>query len=122
MARVRYLVADVDKAASFYTSMLGFGLLQQEAAATAVLRRGDLELWLAGPAAAAAQPMRDGTMPRPGGWSRIVLEVDDLDGLTLLMRAAGVPFRNEIVESARGRHVLCLDPSGNPVELFEAKR
>lgn len=122
MALVRYLVEDVDKAAGFYASMLGFSRIEQEAATTAVLRRGDLELWLAGPEAAAAQPMPDGTVPRPGGWSRIVLGVDDLDGLVVLMRAAGVPFRNDIVDGARGRHVLCLDPSGNPVELFEAKR
>jgi predicted enzyme related to lactoylglutathione lyase len=35
------------------------------------------------------------------------------------MREAGVPFRNEIVEGPGGRQILCEDPSGNVIELFE---
>jgi len=30
-----------------------------------------------------------------------------------------VQFRNEVVEGPGGRQILCEDPSGNLVELFE---
>ena len=36
------------------------------------------------------------------------------------MLKAGVPFRNDIVTGPGGKQILCLDPSGNVVELFEA--
>jgi hypothetical protein len=35
------------------------------------------------------------------------------------LRAAGVHFRNDIVNGVGGRQILLDDPSGNPVELFE---
>jgi hypothetical protein len=35
------------------------------------------------------------------------------------LRAAGVPFRYDIVTGVGGKQVLVNDPSGNPVELFE---
>jgi hypothetical protein len=35
------------------------------------------------------------------------------------LRAQGVPFRNEIVSGPGGQQILCEDPSGNVVELFE---
>ena len=56
-----------------------------------------------------------------GGWNRFVLEVQDLPTLAARMREAGVPFRNEIVDGPGGRQILCEDPSGNVVELFEPR-
>ena len=50
-----------------------------------------------------------------------MLEVQDLQALAARMREAGVPFRNEIVDGPGGRQILCEDPSGNVVELFEAR-
>jgi len=35
------------------------------------------------------------------------------------LTAAGVPFRNEVLDGPDGRHVLVEDPCGNPVELFQ---
>jgi hypothetical protein len=35
------------------------------------------------------------------------------------LRAAGVPFRNDIVKGPGGSQVLIDDPSGNPIELFQ---
>ena len=121
MATVRYLVSDVEASIAFYTKHLGFTLQQQFGPAMAILKRGDLTFWLAGPMASAARPMPDGRTPEPGGWNRIVLEVQDLPAHAARMREAGVPFRNEIVEGPGGRQILCEDPSGNVVELFEPR-
>ncbi len=119
MVSVRYLVRDVELSIAFYTSHLGFALKQQFGPAMAILTRGDLSLWLAGPMASAARPMPDGRTPEPGGWNRIVLDVHDLPAIVTEMREAGVRFRNEIVEGPGGRQILCEDPSGNVIELFE---
>lgn len=116
---VRYLVKDVDAAVAFYTSNLGFTLEQQYGPAMAILKRGGDSLWLAGPMASAAKPMPDGAKPEPGGWNRFVLQVEDLAALVERLRAAGVAFRNEIIAGPGGKQILCEDPSGNPIELFE---
>lgn len=119
MASVRYLVHDVDQAVAFYTEALGFTLQQQFGPAMAILVRGDLTLWVAGPAASASRPMPDGRKPEPGGWNRFVLQVDDLAALVADLRGRGVRFRNDIVTGPGGRQILCEDPSGNVIELFE---
>jgi predicted enzyme related to lactoylglutathione lyase len=121
MATVRYLVADVGAAVSFYTEKLGFTLRQQFGPAMAILERGDLKLWLAGPPASAARPMPDGRQPEPGGWNRFVIEVQDLDAMVADLRGSGAVFRNDIVAGPGGRQILCDDPSGNVVELFEPR-
>jgi catechol 2,3-dioxygenase-like lactoylglutathione lyase family enzyme len=119
MAQIRYIVADVDEAIAFYTANLGFKLEQQYGPAMAILSRDDLRLWLAGPAASASKPMPDGARPQPGGWSRFVLTVPDLETLVATLRTRGVTFRNDIVSGPGGKQILCADPSGNVVELFQ---
>jgi catechol 2,3-dioxygenase-like lactoylglutathione lyase family enzyme len=120
MATVRYLVHDVAAATAFYVDRLGFELAQSYGPAMAIVRRGDLSLWLAGPLASASRPMPDGRQPSPGGgWNRIVVETSDIAALTATLEAAGVAFRNEIISGPGGRQILCEDPSGNVVELFE---
>ncbi len=119
MATVRYRVHDVAEAVAFSTGSLGFELKQQFGPAIAILDRGDLTLWVAGPMASAARPMPDGAKPEPGGWNRLVLTVEDLPSMVAALRGKGVAFRNEIVEGPGGRQILCKDPSGNVVELFE---
>jgi catechol 2,3-dioxygenase-like lactoylglutathione lyase family enzyme len=116
---VRYLVHDVAAAIAFYKH-LGFTLRQQFGPAMAIMARDDLTLWLAGPRASAAKPMPDGRVPEPGGWNRFVLQVTDLTGLVATLRSQGVTFRNDVVDGPGGRQILCEDPSGNVVELFEA--
>ncbi|WP_448953220.1 VOC family protein [Labrys neptuniae] len=123
MATVRYIVHDVDAAAAFYTGHLDFVLKQQFGPAMAILVRGDLTLWLAGPAASASKPMPDGRRPEPGGWNRIVIEVrQDLPALVAALQEKGIGFRNAITEGPGGRQILCEDPSGNVIELFEARQ
>ena len=118
MAVMRYIVADVDAAIGFYAN-LGFEVEKNFAPAMAIVRRDDLDLWLAGPTASASRPMPDGRQPEPGGWNRVALTVEDLSATVETLRAAGVPFRNDIVTGPGGQQILCEDPSGNVVELFE---
>lgn len=119
MATVRYIVRDVPEAVVFYTTRLAFNLVEDYGPAMAIVARDDLRLWLAGPASSAAKPMPDGIVPAPGGFARIVLDVVALDQLVAHLQAEGVRFRNEILPGPGGRQVLCLDPSGNTIELFE---
>jgi predicted enzyme related to lactoylglutathione lyase len=63
--------------------------------------------------------MPDGRKPEPGGWNRFVLQVDDLADLVAKMKTQGVKFRNEIIKGPGGSQILCEDPSGNVIELFE---
>ena len=65
---VRYMVSDVSAAVAFYRDTLGFTLEQQFGPAMAILSRGEMRLWLAGPLSSAAKPMPDGRAPAPGGW------------------------------------------------------
>jgi catechol 2,3-dioxygenase-like lactoylglutathione lyase family enzyme len=119
MASIRYLVHDVDAAVAFYTGRLGFELRQQFGPAMAILAHGDLTLWVAGPQASAARPMPDGRKPEPGGWNRFVLEVGNLAALAGDLRSQGVKVRNDIVTGPGGQQILCEDPSGNVIELFQ---
>ena len=121
MARVRYIVDDVSDAIAFYVSKLGFELEQQFGPAFAILVHGDLTLWLAGPNASASRPMPDGARPSPGGWSRFVLTFDELESVVSKLKDDGVEFRNDIVEQGGRKQILCKDPSGNVVELFQAE-
>jgi len=119
MATIRYIVNDVDSAIAFYTQHLGFKLDRQAGAAFATVSRGDLTLWLSGPQSSAARAMPDGRRPEPGGWNRLVLEVEDLASRVVEMKNASISFRNEIVVGPGGKQILAEDPDGNPIELFE---
>lgn len=119
MAQFRYIVSDVDAAVAFYVDLLGLKLVEQYGPAMAIVQQDDLQLWLAGPPASASQPMPDGAQPEPGGWNRCVLTVQDIAGTVDRLRGAGVGFRNEILSGPGGQQILCSDPSGNVVELFE---
>jgi catechol 2,3-dioxygenase-like lactoylglutathione lyase family enzyme len=119
MASVRYLVDDVDRAIDFYTTHLGFSLGLNAAPAFAEVTRGPLRLLLSGPTSSGARPMPDGATPVPGGWNRIHLIVDDITAEVARLRAAELPFRNDIVKGPGGQQILLLDPAGNPVELFQ---
>jgi catechol 2,3-dioxygenase-like lactoylglutathione lyase family enzyme len=122
MAAIRYMVSDVDRSMAFYTGLLGFELEQQMGPAFARVTRGDLRLWLSGPASSAARPMPDGRQPAPGGWNRLVIEVDDIDARVDALRAGGATFRNDVISGPGGRQTVVVDPDGNPIELFEARR
>ena len=119
MVSVRYIVDDVAKAVDFYTKYLGFAVLSSFPPAFADVARGNLRLLLSGPQSSAGRPMPDGEKPVPGGWNRIHLIVDDIEAEVARLRAAGAPFRNDILSGPGGKQVLLLDPSGNVIELFQ---
>src|SRR5690348_2726176 len=118
MVSVRYMVDDVEKSVAFYTKYFGFEVLHKFPP-FADVARGNLRLLLSGPASSAARPMPDGAKPGPGGWNRIHFIVDDIEAEVARLRAAGAPFRNDILEGPGGKQVLLQDPSGNVVELFQ---
>jgi len=64
--------------------------------------------------------MPDGRKPEPGGWNRIQLSVGDLVSEVARLRAAGLHFRSDVVKGNGGLQILLDDPSGNPIELFQA--
>jgi catechol 2,3-dioxygenase-like lactoylglutathione lyase family enzyme len=117
---VRYITDDVDAAIAFYVERLGFDVEMRPGPGFAMLSRGDLRLLLNQPGAGGAgQPMPDGSMPEPGGWNRIQIEVSDLEREVAALRAAGASLRGEIVTGRGGSQILVDDPAGNPVELFQ---
>jgi catechol 2,3-dioxygenase-like lactoylglutathione lyase family enzyme len=118
MVSVRYMVDDVPKSVEFYTKFLGFEVLTNFPA-FADVARGKLRVLLSGPQSSAARPMPDGAKPVPGGWNRIHLIVDDIAAEVARLRAAGAPFRNDVIEGPGGKQILLQDPSGNVIELFQ---
>jgi len=122
--RVRYMVKDLDPAVTFYTKYLGFKVKQEAKPNFAMLSRGQLDLVLSTPfgPGGAAKPMLDGRRAEPGGWNRIIINVDDLAAEVAKLRKADIHFRNEIATGPGGSEILLDDPSGNPIELFQPAR
>jgi catechol 2,3-dioxygenase-like lactoylglutathione lyase family enzyme len=113
------MVDDVEKAVEFYTTQFGFEVLSKATPAFADVRHGNLRLLLSGPASSAGRSMPDGRVPSPGGWNRIHFIVEDIQSEIDRLRAAGIPFRNDIVRGPGGAQILLEDPAGNPIELFQ---
>jgi len=118
----RYIVDDVNSAIAFYTERLGFRVTAQSGPDFAIVERDNLQLVLSPPKGpgGGSQPMPDGRRPEPGGWNRIIVQSSRLDEDVAMLKKAGTKFRNDIVAGPGGRQILLEDPSGNPVELFEA--
>jgi catechol 2,3-dioxygenase-like lactoylglutathione lyase family enzyme len=117
---VRYIVDDVDAAISFYTKLLGFQLVMHPAPPFAIIALGELQLCLSQPGAGGGgQAMPNGQLPKPGGWNRFQIAVDDLERTVAELKAAGGQFRSDIVTGVGGKQIVLDDPSGNPIELFQ---
>jgi catechol 2,3-dioxygenase-like lactoylglutathione lyase family enzyme len=119
---IRYFVDDMDAALDFYRQHLGF----EEEGRTplfAMLYRGDLRLLLNVPGThPGGHALPDGSLPTPGGWNRILIQVANLDETVQSLHRAGVHFRDDRPSGLAVRQVLLEDPSGNPIELFEPAR
>ena len=120
---VRYIVNDVDSCVAFYTKVLGFDVVMNPPTGFAILSKGNLRLLFNQPGAGGAgQTMPDGEVPAPGGWNRIQFEVQQIESVIKDLKSKNVRFRNDLVTANAGKQILMMDPSGNLIELFEAKR
>jgi catechol 2,3-dioxygenase-like lactoylglutathione lyase family enzyme len=120
MPAIRYLVNDVDAALAFYKT-LGFKLADRWGPPFAIVKRKGLSLWLSGPGTSARKKLKNGALPEPGGWNRLVLEVKDVSATVAKLEAQGCKFRSKPIKGPGGWQVLVEDPSGNPVELFQPR-
>jgi catechol 2,3-dioxygenase-like lactoylglutathione lyase family enzyme len=119
----RYIVNDVKAAIDFYTGHLGFKVEMHPAPAFAEISRGDMHLYLTQPStrgAGGGMAMPSGEQQKPGGWNRIHLIVEDLDGTIAKLKSADCRFRSGVIQGTGGKQILLEDPSGNLVELFQA--
>ena len=116
---VRYQVKDVQRSIAFYTQTLGFNLDHQNLPAFGQVSIGNLKLILSGPGASGSRLMPDGQHQEPGGWNRIILQVEDLPVRIADLKMKGVNFRNEMEIGPGGKQIQVEDPDGNPIELFE---
>lgn len=119
---VRYMIDDVPEAIEFYTSVLGFTLEHDASPAFAAVSRDGVRLLLSGEGSSGKRPLPDGRTQVPGGWNRIHLTVTNLEAEVNSLQAHAVAFRTaEIVSGPGGSQVIIDDPSGNPIEIFQAK-
>ena len=119
---VRYQVKDVARSVEFYSQKLGLKLDQQHLPAFAQVSGANFKLILSGPGASGSRPMPNGEKQEPGGWNRVILQVDDLPSLIKSLKKTGLHFRNEMEEGPGGKQIQLEDPDGNPIELFEPAR
>src|SRR5260221_3960093 len=111
IVNVRYIVDDVDAAVAWYTKHLGFSLLSNAAPAFADVTLGSLRLLLSGPTSSAGRAMPDGERPRPGGWNRIHLIVEDIFAEVAPLRGAGGAVRHDNVNRPGRTQILVEDTS-----------
>lgn len=102
---VRYQVKDVQRAITFYTQTLGFSVDMQHLPAFGQVSIGGLKLILSGPGASGSRPMPDGRQQEPGGWNRVLLQVEDLAVRIADLKKAGLRFRNEMEAGPGGKQI-----------------
>jgi len=119
---VRYQVTDVQRSITFYTETLGFNLEMQHLPAFGQVSIAGLKLILSGPGASGSRPMPNGRQQEPGGWNRVLLQVQDLSACIAELKQAGLHFRNETEAGPGGKQIQIEDPDGNAIELFEPAR
>ena len=116
---VRYQVKDVNRSLTFYTQQLGFQLDMKNLPQFGQVSIGGLKLVLSGPGASGSRAMPDGRPQEPGGWNRVMLQVENLPMQIAELKNAGVSFRNDMEVGPGGKQIQLEDPDGNPIELFE---
>src|SRR5882672_9054092 len=102
---VRYQVKDVARSLEFYQHRLGFKVDMQNLPAFGQVSLGDLKLILSGPGASGSRALPDGRSQEPGGWNRVVLQVQDLPARIEELQKAGVRFRNKLEIGPGGKQI-----------------
>jgi glyoxylase I family protein len=116
---VRLQITDVQRAIAFYPEMLGFQVEMKALPAFGQVSIPGLKLILSGTGASGSRPIPDGIQQESGGWSRIILQVQDLPARISALKEMGLRFRNDMESGPGGRQVQVEDPDGSPIELFE---
>lgn len=119
---VRYIVNDVNESIDFYRNQLKFELIAHPAKSFAIIALNNLRLLLSEPGSGGGGHVStNGEIPKPGGWNRIHIPVENLNVTFTELKKKGNTFKTEIVKGAGGKQALLQDPSGNLIELFEPK-
>ena len=110
----RYIVNDVDAAIGFYTGHLGFKVEMHPAPGFAEISRGDMHIYLTkpSPGGGGGAKMPSGEEQRPGGWNRIHLVVEELDGTIAKLKSAGCRFRSDVIQGTGGKQIMGGPPFG----------
>ncbi len=119
MASVRIFVSDIEKSKAFYIDALGFELADQCGPAFAIVRRGDLDLWLSSLNTSAAKVWADGTQPMPGGFTRIVLPIKNWEEQLAKIELRLGRIANGPIDGPGGTQIIVSDPDGNTIEFFK---
>ena len=114
VAFTMYPVTDMARARTFYEETLGLGPSRSGAASPWV----EFDLPDGGCLAITNVTQQE---PSANAGGTIAFEVDDLTGLIVGLKAKGVAFPADDIESPVCRMAVCLDPDGNSIILHELK-
>jgi predicted enzyme related to lactoylglutathione lyase len=114
VAFTMYPVTDMARARAFYEETLGLGPSRSGATSRWV------EFDLPGGGCLAITNVTQGE-PSAGAGGTIAFEVEDLPALIADLKAKGVTFPNDDIESPVCRMAICLDSEGNSIILHKLK-
>jgi predicted enzyme related to lactoylglutathione lyase len=114
VAFTMYPVTDMPKARAFYEEVLGLGPSRSGAASPWV------EFDLAGGGCLAITTVTP-NQPSASAGGTIAFEVDDLPAMVADLKAKGVAFAAEGIESPVCRMAIIKDPDGNAIILHKLK-
>jgi len=114
VAFTMYPVTDIARARAFYENVLGLGPSRSGATSPWV------EFDLPGGGCLAITNVTPNA-PSAGAGGTIAFEVEDLPSLIADLKAKGVTFRAEDIESPVCRMAICLDSEGNAIILHKLK-
>jgi len=114
VAFTMYPVSDMARAGAFYGETLGLGPSRSGAASPWV----EFDLPGGGCLAITTVTQQE---PSANAGGTIAFEVDDLPALVADLKAKGVAFPADNIESPVCRMAVCLDPDGNSIILHKLK-
>jgi len=115
-------VSDLDASRSFYTDVLGFVAMYEDANdawSRVGLALGDIVLELFSTRRGPDPEPRDPFYVAPYGRPKIALTVADVDAAYRAVAEAGVALLCRVTETSVSRFFMVADPDGTPVQLHE---
>jgi predicted enzyme related to lactoylglutathione lyase len=113
-------VHDLGKAVDFYVGTLGF----EQRAGEPVDEEGHRWVGVAPKGAETAIILSRGfgawSLEKVGGWSRLIVDSDDMAGTVTALKAKGVAFESEPEEFPFGTYAQIQGPDGNIFGLLQA--